>query len=260
MNKRKTMKKNRKQRGGSSFMNRLGKAVTESLSPTENFTAVVEAEPGVVAEPGVEAEPGVVAEPGVEAARLAAEEAAATSDNSTVTTEDENKDYMEPNSKTFAEVDTDGDGIITGKEFNNMEPNSKTFAEVDTDGDGIITGKEFNNMQEDGGEPMSGGAMKPGKRSFKCSMINKRTCCTGRYISKTPIAAARKYLGVFCRKKGKSKVCKANFDLRETTRGSQKKVYSFKGDRVNLKGKEKKKVMRGDKEIEYSYKYTVQSV
>ena len=222
MNKRKTMKKNRKQRGGSSFMNRLGKAVTESLSPTENFTAVVEAEPGVVAEPGVEA------------ARLAAEEAAATSDNSTVTTEDENKDYMEPNSKTFAEVDTDGDGIITGK--------------------------EFNNMQEDGGEPMSGGAMKPGKRSFKCSMINKRTCCTGRYISKTPIAAARKYLGVFCRKKGKSKVCKANFDLRETTRGSQKKVYSFKGDRVNLKGKEKKKVMRGDKEIEYSYKYTVQSV
>jgi len=234
MNKRKTMKKNRKQRGGSSFMNRLGKAVTESLSPTENFTAVVEAEPGVVAEPGVEAEPGVVAEPGVEAARLAAEEAAATSDNSTVTTEDENKDYMEPNSKTFAEVDTDGDGIITGK--------------------------EFNNMQEDGGEPMSGGAMKPGKRSFKCSMINKRTCCTGRYISKTPIAAARKYLGVFCRKKGKSKVCKANFDLRETTRGSQKKVYSFKGDRVNLKGKEKKKVMRGDKEIEYSYKYTVQSV
>ena len=270
MNKRKTMKKNRKQRGGSAFMNRLGRAVSESLSPTESFADTELG--GEVAAVVEEAAPAVV-----EAAK-APEEAATNQSDMYQTegnkvplpervTEDEIKNdkgahtsKFSSNSKTFAELDKDGNGIIDGPEFNNMQTVG--------DGSGIIDEPEFNNMQTvgDGSDTIDlspvikGGAMNPGKRSFKCSMINKRSCCTGRYISKTPMAAARKYLGIFCKTKGKSKHCKALFDLRETTRGSNKKIYSFKGERVNLTGKEKKKVMRGDKVIEYRYNYTVHSV
>ena len=73
----------------------------------------------------------------------------------------------------------------------------------------------------------------------------------GRYISKSPMAAAKKAFTQKCKKANKKGVCSFDITLRETTQGSKQKVYKYKIKRTKLKTPLKIKLGKNDVIIKY---------
>lgn len=70
------------------------------------------------------------------------------------------------------------------------------------------------------------------KRSFKIVSVNSnshglKTKDGGRYMAKTPVAAARKAFSRECNLSSISGVCALDVVIRETTHGSRKKHYKY---------------------------------
>ena len=81
---------------------------------------------------------------------------------------------------------------------------------------------------------------KEGLRSFTIVNIAKHGGCktkfhAGRYLSRTPAAAARKAFNAHCRTKRIRGVCTLVVTMKETTKDSKKKMYSYKLNRRKLK-------------------------
>ena len=80
---------------------------------------------------------------------------------------------------------------------------------------------------------------------------------TGRYVSDTPIGAAKKAFTQICRKLNK---CKGrmtlHYTIRETTEGSAGKLYSY----IGRKEFDEKTVIRDGKPITYKYNVKTKSV
>ena len=81
---------------------------------------------------------------------------------------------------------------------------------------------------------------KAGYRSFTVVDASKFGGCrtkfkAGKYVSKAPVGAARKAFTSFCRLKRIRGVCTLFVTLRETTKGSAGKMYTYKLNRRRLK-------------------------
>ena len=81
---------------------------------------------------------------------------------------------------------------------------------------------------------------KAGYRSFTVVSVGKHGGCKtkfhgGKYVSKTPVQAARKAFSELCRIKKIRGVCTLTVSVKETTQGSSKKVYTYKLNRHRLK-------------------------
>jgi hypothetical protein len=76
----------------------------------------------------------------------------------------------------------------------------------------------------------------------------------GRYLATTPIAAARKASRQIFKKTAHNLI---RFVLKETTRGGDKKQFSYVANRELMK--EPKIIRRGDREIKYTVTYTVKA-
>ena len=79
-----------------------------------------------------------------------------------------------------------------------------------------------------------------GYRSFTIVNVGKQGGCKtkfhgGKYVSKTPVQAARKAFTELCRVKRIRGVCTLVVSVQETTSGSSKKVFSYKLNRLKLK-------------------------
>ena len=85
---------------------------------------------------------------------------------------------------------------------------------------------------------------KAGYRSFTVVDASKFGGCrtkfkAGKYVSKAPVGAARKAFTSFCRLKRIRGVCTLYVTLRETTKGSAGKMYTYKLNRRRLKAHER---------------------
>jgi hypothetical protein len=105
--------------------------------------------------------------------------------------------------------------------------------------------------------------MDTGDRSFKVLSVKKpnqdmraTTKKTGRYISKSPDAAAKKALTNHCNAKKIKGACTLVIVMRETTAGSAHKVFTYKGTRRRVD----KVVMYKGKEVLHKYENKVRSV
>lgn len=78
----------------------------------------------------------------------------------------------------------------------------------------------------------------------------------GRYISKTPLSAARKAVSKRLFKNSRSKT--VNFQLKETTQGSTHKIYSYTAKSVKLRVP--KVIILDGKRIVYRYKNVITPV
>ena len=81
---------------------------------------------------------------------------------------------------------------------------------------------------------------KAGYRSFTIVQVGKHGGCKtkfrgGKYVSKAPVASAMKAFSSFCRAKRIRGVCTLFVTLKETTRGSSGKLYTYKLNRLRLK-------------------------
>ncbi len=82
---------------------------------------------------------------------------------------------------------------------------------------------------------------KEGMRSFTIVSANKHGGCKtkfgsgGLYRSRTPVAAAKKAFNELCRTKRIKGVCTLIITIKETTRNSTNKYYSYKLNRHKLK-------------------------
>jgi hypothetical protein len=82
---------------------------------------------------------------------------------------------------------------------------------------------------------------KEGMRSFTIVSANKHGGCKtkfgsgGLYRSRTPVAAAKKAFNELCRTKRIKGVCTLIITIKETTRNSKNKYYSYKLNRHKLK-------------------------
>lgn len=98
--------------------------------------------------------------------------------------------------------------------------------------------------------------MKPGKRSFtvEASTIGD---VGGRYINHNPGDAARKAASQIFRKHPESKSLRVQ--MRETTSGSDKKLYAYKAKKVTKSKEEQKKIIeRGGAEITYRFSIEIE--
>ena len=78
------------------------------------------------------------------------------------------------------------------------------------------------------------------KRSFQVIDVRKHKGCKtkfkeGRYISSTPMGAAKKAFSKLCRLKKTYGKCTFRISLRETTKGSDKKTFTYTVSRKKLK-------------------------
>ena len=72
--------------------------------------------------------------------------------------------------------------------------------------------------------------------TFKVVTLNKKhTDHPGRYVSKNPMGAAKKAFSAYCRRQSKKGRCAASLGLKETTKGSAKKVRYYAAHRRSLK-------------------------
>ena len=94
------------------------------------------------------------------------------------------------------------------------------------------------------------GVKKPGQK------MRATTKHAGRYISKTPMAAAKKALTQHCSSKRIRGTCTLVIVVKETTAGSAHKVYAYKGSRK----RKDTTVVRNGTEVTYKYTNTVHSV
>lgn len=98
--------------------------------------------------------------------------------------------------------------------------------------------------------------MKEGDRSFTIKNISSnkkiKSKLNGRYISKSPINAAKKALNHECRESKIKGVCTFNITIKETTEGSKKNEYTYKVKRSKLK--KPLKINKGGVDIIINYK------
>ena len=113
----------------------------------------------------------------------------------------------------------------------------------------------MNNNQVGGEE------IKKGLRSFTCEKIRGQPChANGRYLAKTPVDAARKAFSSYCKRNNRGARCVAHLSVRETTRGSKKKLYAYNATRRVLKGKDKKTItLPNGVNLTYKYKTEIHS-
>lgn len=78
----------------------------------------------------------------------------------------------------------------------------------------------------------------------------------GRYLSESPMAAAKKAFSQACRFEGAKGKCSMTISIKETTAGSNKKIYTYKASRVI----ENKQVERDGIMINYKYATKIHSV
>lgn len=78
----------------------------------------------------------------------------------------------------------------------------------------------------------------------------------GRYISKTSSGAARKAATQICRASNIKGRCVLTVTIKETTKGSKKKEYTYKVKRIY----DPTTVMRDGEEITYKYRTEVEAV
>ena len=111
--------------------------------------------------------------------------------------------------------------------------------------------KTKNTKIQKGGRPM-----KEGERSFTCEKVRGQPChAKGRYIAKTPAVAARRAFTSYCKRNNRGSRCVAHLSIRETTRGSQKKIYAYNAVRKTLKGDDKKTLtLPNGVNVTYKYK------
>merc|ERR1712166_655815 len=81
---------------------------------------------------------------------------------------------------------------------------------------------------------------KDGYRSFTVIDVGKHGGCNtkfhgGKYISKTPVSAAKKSFNELCRVKKIRGVCTLEITVKETTTNSKEKEYTYKLHRKKLK-------------------------
>ena len=74
---------------------------------------------------------------------------------------------------------------------------------------------------------------KKNMRSFSVTSVRKHGDCktkfhAGRFISRTPVSAAKKAFNQFCRQKKIRGVCTLNVSVQETTQGSKGKQFTYK--------------------------------
>jgi hypothetical protein len=81
-------------------------------------------------------------------------------------------------------------------------------------------------------------------------------CLGGRYLSEQPSSAAKKAAQKVCQACGVKGVCSLVISVRETTRGGNGKVYTYKASRE----KSDKVVVRNGVEIHYKYQFFVKSM
>ena len=101
--------------------------------------------------------------------------------------------------------------------------------------------------------------MNTGQRSFTVESLKSnskglKTKKGGRYISKTPMAAALKAFNSECRKSKIHGQCSLILTIRETTSGSKHKVYKYKMNRKKLATP--LVITKGDVNITIRYKTT----
>ena len=80
---------------------------------------------------------------------------------------------------------------------------------------------------------------KVGYRSFTVVQVTKTGGCKtkfhgGRYVSRTPVGAAKKAFSEHCRTKRIRGVCTLNVVVKETTQGSKKQLFAYKLHRHRL--------------------------
>ena len=106
-----------------------------------------------------------------------------------------------------------------------------------------------------------------GKRSFTihnaahvdgCPTKFSHKDYTGRYNAHTPDRAARKVLSNLCRLKRIRGQCTLYIELRETTQGSDHKVYAYKAKRIRLA--KPQEIKRDDKTVLVYYRPVVKAV
>ena len=102
---------------------------------------------------------------------------------------------------------------------------------------------------------------KVGYRSFTVINVTKHGGCNtkfngGRYISKTPVGAAKKAFSEFCRTKRIRGVCTLMVVVKETTRGGNHKIFAYKLHRHKLS---KPLILQEGKPGEYVIEYTTQA-
>lgn len=111
---------------------------------------------------------------------------------------------------------------------------------------------------------MHGGEPKENVRSFKVVSVNGKPTAEGRYTLKPnqdPRAAAARAYTQLCKKNGMahSEKCKYTFSLRETTRGSKHKVYTYKGHREKLDKPRKHKFPGRKEHTTFKFKSVVKA-
>ena len=77
----------------------------------------------------------------------------------------------------------------------------------------------------------------------------------GRYISRTPLGAAKKAASRICRNSKIKGRCTVDIKMKETTQGSTGKSYEYTAKRI----KDPKTVVRDGVEITYKYRTTVKA-
>lgn len=92
----------------------------------------------------------------------------------------------------------------------------------------------------------------PELRTFVIVSLNGKE--KGRYVSKTPVGAAKKVGGRLLKQRGQKT---ATIRVRETTAGSKKKLYTYVVMHVKLD--KKKIVLRDGKRISYEYKTVIKA-
>ena len=101
---------------------------------------------------------------------------------------------------------------------------------------------------------------KEGMRSFTVVSANKHGGCKtkfgsgGLYRSRTPVAAAKKAFNELCRTKRIKGVCTLILTMKETTRNSKNKFYSYKLNRHKLKNPIILQGSAGEYVVEYQSK------
>ncbi len=89
---------------------------------------------------------------------------------------------------------------------------------------------------------------KAGKKKGKANL-------GGRFISTTPAGAARKAGTHICRNSNVRGRCTLHITVKETTRGSTNKEFSYVYQRI----KDPVEIMRGDVEVTYNYRAVVKA-
>lgn len=121
------------------------------------------------------------------------------------------------------------------------------------------TQNEFNKDLTELTKLINGlGGAKADKRSFKVVMVDGKSVNKGRYNADSPLTAARRAYSVLCRD-SKGDKCTHKFMLKETTRGTNKKVY---GPYLGSRKKRSKPltVTIAGKKITYRYDSSVKSL